>query len=69
MAIETARRQGSTAWELRATTSLGLLWQQQGRKIEAREALAAVYGKYTEGFATPDLVEARALLSELSVAP
>ena len=69
MAIETARRQGSTAWELRATTSLARLWQQQGRKAEAREALAAVYGKYTEGFATPDLVEARELLGELDGVP
>jgi predicted ATPase len=69
IAIDTARRQGSRAWELRSTTSLARLWQQQGRKTEAREALAAVYGKYTEGFTTPDLVESRALLEVLAWVP
>jgi class 3 adenylate cyclase/predicted ATPase len=62
-AIETARSQQSRAWEMRATTSLARLWQQQGRQDEARAALAAVYGTYTEGFTTPDLVDARALLN------
>ena len=65
-AIETARRQQSKAWELRATMSLARLWQRQGRRDEARAALAAVYGTYTEGFTTPDLVEARALLEALA---
>ena len=60
-AIATARRQQSKAWELRATTSLARLWQRQGRSEEARGALAAVYGSYTEGFAMPDLVDAKAL--------
>ena len=64
-AIDLARRQGSRAWELRATTSLSRLWQRQGRSEEARGALAAVYGRYTEGFATPDLVDARVLLDSL----
>ena len=64
-AIDLARRQGSRAWELRATTSLARLWQRQGRSEEAHGALAAVYGSYTEGFATPDLVEARVLLESL----
>ena len=64
-AIETARRQQSKAWELRATMSLARLWQRQGRRDEARAALAAVYGTYTEGFTTPDLVEAGALLATL----
>jgi predicted ATPase len=64
-AIEIARRHASRAWELRATTSLARLWQQQGRKTEAHEALAAVYATFTEGFTTPDLVECRALLNEL----
>jgi predicted ATPase len=64
-AIQTARRQQSRAWELRATTSLARLWQRQGR-CDARNALAAVYGLYTEGFATPDLIEAKALLETLS---
>jgi predicted ATPase len=64
-AIQTARRQQSRAWELRATTSLARLWQRQRRRDEARDALAAVYATYTEGFTTPDLVNARALLEAL----
>jgi predicted ATPase len=65
-AIETARRQQSRAWELRATVSLARLWQRQGRRDDAQAALAAVYGTYTEGFTTPDLVEAAALLEALA---
>jgi predicted ATPase len=65
-AIETARTQHSKAWELRATTSLARLWQRQGRHAEARQALAAIYGTYTEGFTTPDLMESKALLEELA---
>src|SRR5262249_34836591 len=62
-AIETARCQQSKGWELRATMSLARLWQRQGRRGDARAALQAVYGTYTEGFTTPDLVDAKALLS------
>ena len=65
-AIETARRQQGKAWELRATMSLARLWQRQGRRDEARAALAAVYGTFTEGFTTPDLVDAAALLNSLA---
>jgi serine/threonine protein kinase/class 3 adenylate cyclase/tetratricopeptide (TPR) repeat protein len=65
-AIETARRQQARAWELRATTSLARLWQRLGRRDEARAALAAVYDTFTEGFTTPDLVDARALLDSLT---
>jgi predicted ATPase len=64
-AIDTARRQQSRAWELRATTTLARLWQQQGRREEARSALAAIYDTYTEGFTAPDLVAAKALLKSL----
>ena len=64
-AIETARRQESRAWELRATMSLARLRQRQGRRDEARPALAAVFGTYTEGFTTPDLVDAKALLDSM----
>lgn len=64
-AIETARRQASRAWELRATMSLARLWLRQGRRAEARATLAAVYGTYTEGFTTPDLADARELLEAL----
>ena len=65
-ATETARRQQSKGWGLRSTLCLARLWQQQGRRDDARAALAAVYGTYTEGFTTPDLVEARALLESLA---
>ena len=46
--------------------SLSSLWQQQGKKAEARQMLAEIYGWFTEGFDTVDLTEARALLEELS---
>jgi predicted ATPase len=65
-AIELARDQQSKGWELRATTSLARLWERQGRRDEARAALAAVYWTYTEGFTTPDLVDARGLLEALA---
>jgi predicted ATPase len=61
-AIETARNQRSRAWELRATMSLARLLNRQGRRDQARAALAAIYDTYTEGFTTPDLVEAKELL-------
>ena len=47
--------------------SLARLWQRQGKRDEARQALSDIYGWFTEGFDTPDLQEARALLDELSV--
>ena len=59
--------QQSKAWELRATMSLARLWQRQGRRTRPATALAAVYGTYTEGFTTPDLVDAKGLLDELAV--
>src|SRR5262249_7023380 len=62
-AIETARRQQSRAWELRATMSLARLWQRPGRRDEAGDVLAAVYRTFTEGSTPPDLVDAAALLS------
>jgi predicted ATPase len=65
-AVEVARRQSAKSWELRATTSLARLWQEQGRMDEARQMLAEIYGWFTEGFDTPDLQEAKALLEELS---
>jgi predicted ATPase len=63
--IETARRQQSKAWELRATMSLARLWQRTGRSGEARDAVAAVYRTYTEGFTTPDLMDAQSFLASL----
>ncbi len=65
-AIETARRQRSRSFELRATTSLARLWHRQDRGHEAYEVMTAARSNFTEGFTTPDLVEAAALLKELS---
>jgi tetratricopeptide (TPR) repeat protein len=64
-AIDVARRQNAKSWELRATTSLARLWQKLGKKNEARKRLAEIYGWFTEGFATPDLKDAKALIKEL----
>ena len=65
-AIEIARKQSAKSLELRAVRSLSRLWQKQGKKEEARQMLAEVYGWFTEGFDTADLQEAKALLDELS---
>jgi len=65
-ALEIARAQQARMWELRATLSLCRLWRDQGRRAEAHQALADIYGWFTEGFDTPDLREAKALLEELA---
>jgi adenylate cyclase len=65
-AMDVARCQQAKTLELRAAISLSRLWQRQGKREEARQVLAEVYGWFTEGFDTPDLQEARALLQELS---
>jgi class 3 adenylate cyclase/predicted ATPase len=64
-ALSIAEEQEAKLWELRAAASLARLRRDQGRRSEARDLLAPVYGWFTEGFATPDLVEAKALLAEL----
>jgi predicted ATPase len=64
-ALAIAREQGSRSLELRAATSLARLWRDQGTRAEARDLLAPVYGRFTEGFDTRDLIEAKALLEEL----
>jgi predicted ATPase len=64
-ALDIARRQQAKSWELRAVTSLSRLWQQQGKKDEARQMLTDIYGWFTEGFDTKDLQEAKTLLEEL----
>jgi predicted ATPase len=61
-----ARRQEAKSLELRAAMSLSRLWQQQGKRAEARELLAPIYGWFTEGFDTADLQDAKALLEELA---
>ena len=63
-AIDVARRQNAKSWELRATTSLARLWQQQGYLDKARAVLAEIYDWFTEGFDTVDLREAKALLQQ-----
>ena len=64
--IDIARSQGAKSLELRSVMSLSRLWQGQGKKEEARQMLAEIYGWFTEGFDTADLKEAKALLEELS---
>jgi hypothetical protein len=63
--VEIADKQGALLLKLRAATSLARLWRDQGKRTEARDLLAPVYGWFTEGFDTPDLKEAKALLEEL----
>ncbi|HSA82192.1 MAG TPA: adenylate/guanylate cyclase domain-containing protein [Geminicoccaceae bacterium] len=65
-ALEVARQQQSHSWELRAATSLARLRAEQGRRAEAHDLLAPVYAWFTEGFDTADLMEAKALLDELT---
>jgi predicted ATPase len=64
-ALDVARRQEAKSLELRAAMSLSRLWQQQGKRQEAHDLLAEVYGWFTEGFDTADLQDAKALLEEL----
>jgi predicted ATPase/DNA-binding winged helix-turn-helix (wHTH) protein len=59
--IEVACRQNALSWELRAATSLALLWHQNGRTEEAEKLLGSVYNRFSEGFETADLTTARAL--------
>ena len=65
-ALAVARKQQAKSWELRAAMSMARLWRDQGKRDEARELLAPVYGWFTEGFDTRDLKEAKALLEELA---
>jgi predicted ATPase len=65
-ALSIARQQQAKSWELRAAMSMARLWRDQGKRKEARELLAPVYGWFTEGFDTLDLNEAKALLDELA---
>ena len=65
-ALMLARRREEKSLELRAAASLARLWRDQGKRDEARELLAPVYGWFTEGFDTLDLKHAKALLDELA---
>jgi predicted ATPase len=66
-AITVAQHQSAKTWELRAAMSMARLWRDQGKRNEARELLAPVYGWFTEGFDTLDLKQAKALLDELTL--
>ena len=61
-----ARRQQAKSWELRTAMSLSRLWQLPGQARRRPPLLAPIYGWFTEGFDTPDLQEAKALLDELA---
>jgi len=64
-ALAVARGQQAKSWELRAAMSMARLWRDQGKRQQARELLAPIYGWFSEGFDTLDLKEAKALLDEL----
>jgi predicted ATPase len=65
-ALRTAQKQGARLWELRAATSVARLWRDQGKRTDACDLLAPIYQGFTEGFDTPDLKDAAALLAELT---
>jgi predicted ATPase len=65
-AMTVAQNQQAKSFELRAAISLARLWQQHGKHQEAHDLLAPVYGWFTEGFDTADLIDARMLLDELA---
>ena len=65
-ALEVARSQSAKSLELRAALSLARLWQKQGKGADARKLLAGIYGWFTEGFDTRDLIDAKLLIEELA---
>jgi len=65
-ALAVARAQQAKSWELRAATSMARLWRERGKRDEARDLLATVYGWFIEGFDTLDLRQAKVLLDELT---
>ncbi len=67
-ALDTARGMEAKSWELRAAMDLARLWQRQGKLVDAYDLLSGIYNWFTEGFSTPDLIEAKSLLAELSSA-
>jgi predicted ATPase len=64
-AIQVAQTQYAKSWELRATNSLCRLWYQQGRLSEANQYLSDIFNWFSEGHATPDLVEAKEILVKI----
>jgi predicted ATPase len=67
--IKVAQDQSALAWELRASTSLGVLLRSQGRNAIATTLLRAVYDKYTEGFESADLLKSKSLLEDIESRP
>jgi predicted ATPase len=65
-ALAVARKQQTKSWELRAAMSMARLWRDQGKRQQAHDLLAPVYGWFTEGFDTLDLKEAKTLLNVLA---
>jgi predicted ATPase len=65
-ALSVARRQNAKFWELRAARDLARVWLRQGKRAEARDLLSPVYEWFTQGFDTPDLQDAKALLARLA---
>jgi predicted ATPase len=65
-ALAVARQQQAKSWELRAAMSMARLWRDQGKRNEARDLLAPVYGWFTEGFDTLDLKQAKTLLEQMA---
>ena len=64
--LDWAREQQAKSWELRTSTSLARLWQSQSKRKEALDLLKPVYDWFTEGFDTKDLIDAKALIEELT---
>jgi predicted ATPase len=64
-AIAVARTQSALAWELRSTMALARMLSENGQHDQARHAMALVYDRFTEGFDTPDLKLARAIIEDL----
>src|SRR5262249_49011243 len=65
-ALAVAREQNAKSWELRAAMSMTRLWRGQGKRQQAYDVLAPIFGWFTEGFDTLDLKQAKALLDELA---
>ena len=66
LALTVAARQSAKTFEIRAATSLARLWLDRGKRDEARNLLAPIYNWFTEGFDTPFLREARAVLEQIA---
>lgn len=64
-ALAVAGKQGARSWELRTAMSMARLWRSRGKRQQAHDLVAGVYGRFTEGLDTLDLKDAKALLEQL----